>query len=191
MLTECGIIDALKESGEPYIHGSYEMDLMTWPEIDIYLLIKDFQSRHLYNIIQRLHDCIPPKDVMIINQIDHERRYGPGGCIIVDYHFVYRNTEWKLDLAFADKDAYHWVHDYNASLLGRMNEQQHAIIKSIKQKAVHSPYYRRANWFFIQRGRFFYSGDIYRAVLDNGVMKEMNIDLEGTNANKEGPHDGL
>jgi hypothetical protein len=169
MLGEYGILEALGEFGEVYIHGSYEMDLMVWPEIDIYVLIPGFQSRQVYSIMQKLHDRVPPQEVMIINQVDHERRYGPGGCVIVDYHILHRNTEWKLDLAVADKDAFNWVRNYNATLREKMSPTQHAIIKTIKQEAVNSPLYRRANWRFIHRPGFFYSGDIYHAVLEHGI----------------------
>lgn len=174
MLAEYGIIPALAQFGETYLHGGYEMDLMVWPEVDVYLLFTGFRSDQVYPVIQRLHECCPPSSVLVLNQVEHERRYGPGGCVIVDYRLVHAGLSWKLDLCMADKVSFAWVRDYNAALRQKMTPAQHAMIRNIKTVAVQSPHYRRANWEFIKRDRFFYSGDIYHAVLEHGV-----IDFDG------------
>ncbi|GEM_PF-5615342 len=170
MLREYGILEALRVYGEPYLHGSYELDLMVWPELDIYLLVSGFQSRHVYKIIESMHDCVPPTDVLMTNKIDHASRFGPSGYVHIDYMLMHSDVEWKIDLGVVDKNKHQWpLREYNSGLLTRLTPELRSTIVDIKTKAVCSSLYRRSTWQLVERKGTFYSGDIITAVLDHGV----------------------
>jgi hypothetical protein len=84
----------------------------------------------------------------------------------VDVGIEWAKTQWKLDLALMPSEWMANAKSFNEKLLAVMTDEQRRRIVAIKQRAVASPWYRRKNWAYIERGNYFYANDIYRAVLD-------------------------
>jgi hypothetical protein len=110
--------------------------------------------------------CVAVRDVHIINQVDFKERYAAAGIMIVDVGIEWAKTEWKLDVALMPSEWMANAKSFNEKLLAVMTDEQRQRIVAIKQRAVASPWYRRKNWAYIERGNYFYANDIYRAVLD-------------------------
>lgn len=98
ILREQHAIEILGKYGDVHLHGSYKLDLMTWPEIDIWILSDDFQSSMAWDIIKDLANAVPPTHVHVINQFDHQLGRTPPDCISIDYRFLHEQVEWKLDI---------------------------------------------------------------------------------------------
>ena len=86
--------------------------------------------------------------------------------MIMDVGIEWEKVEWKLDVALMPSEWMANAMTFNAKMLAEMTEEKRQRIVAIKQRAVESPWYRRKNWAYIERGNYFYSNDVYRAVLD-------------------------
>lgn len=166
LLNETKLLEKLRECGEPRVHGSLELRTMAWPEIDIYVGVPQPTMADVCALLAVVAKCVAVRDVHIINQVDFPKRYAAGGIMIVDVGIEWEKTEWKLDLALMPTAWMANAASFNARLLAEMTEEKRRRIVAIKQQAVASPWYRRKNWAYIERGNYFYSNDVYRAVLD-------------------------
>lgn len=169
MLLDCGIIETLSMYGEMYIHGSYEMDLMVWPELDIYLSIHNFQTIQIFKILDALHRCSPIKQILMFNQVDHQNCHGPKKAILIDLTIHHAGLDWKMDLAVGDTEHFGWVKNYNQRVKAKMTPALHQVLLEIKKQAVEHPMYKRQNWKLLTQHEYFYSHDLYEAVLLYGV----------------------
>ena len=100
--------------------------------------LKVVASQALKAQIEALHNCVPPRDVLITNKIDHAPRFGPGGYVSIDYRLMHVGVEWKIDLGVVDREAQQWpLREYNARLLPRLDLRQRGTIIDIKTRAIH------------------------------------------------------
>ena len=182
LLEETKVMDRLRQVGEPKVHGSLELRTMAWPEMDIYVGVAKPTMADVCATLTQLATCVVMRDVHIINQVDFPKRYATGGIMIVDVGIEWEKVEWKLDVALMPAEWMANAMSFNARLLAEMTEDKRRRIVAIKQRAVESPWYRRKNWAYIERGNYFYSNDIYRAVLDGKVTtyEEFRVLLQTT-----------
>jgi hypothetical protein len=166
LLKESKVLEHLRQVGEPKVHGSLELRTMAWPEIDIYVGVPKPTMDDVCATLTQLANCVAMRDVHIINQVDFPKRYATGGIMIIDVGIEWEKAEWKLDVALMPAEWLANAMSFNTKLLAEMDDEKRRRIVAIKQRAVESPWYRRKNWAYIERGNYFYSNDIYRAVLD-------------------------
>jgi hypothetical protein len=166
LLKENKVLEHLRHVGEPKVHGSLELRTMAWPEIDIYVGVPKPTMADVCTLLAVVAKCVAVRDVHIINQVDFKERYAAAGIMIVDVGIEWAKTEWKLDVALMPSEWMANAKSFNEKLLAVMTDEQRRRIVAIKQRAVASPWYRRKNWAYIERGNYFYANDIYRAVLD-------------------------
>jgi len=81
MLRECRIVETLERYGDVFLHGSYQMGLMTWPEIDVWLLNDEFRSQQAWDIVGELAKTVSPTHIHVINQLDHDLGRTPPDAI--------------------------------------------------------------------------------------------------------------
>jgi hypothetical protein len=166
LLETTRLLDQLGRIGEVKVHGSLELRTMAWPEIDIYIGVPKPTMADVCAVLTGLAKCLAIRDVHIINQVDFPTRYAAGGIMIIDVGIEWEKVEWKLDVALMPSEWLANAASFNAKLLAEMTDEKRRQIVAIKQRAVESPWYRRKNWAYIERGNYFYANDVYRAVLD-------------------------
>lgn len=166
LLEETKVLEHLRQIGEPKVHGSLELRTMAWPEIDIYVGVAKPTMADVCATLTGLARCVAIRDVHVINQVDFPERYAAGGIMIIDIGIEWEKAEWKLDVALMPAEWMANAMSFNAKLLAEMTEEKRQRIVAIKQRAVESPWYRRKNWAYIERGNYLYANDVYRAVLD-------------------------
>lgn len=184
LLKEHQIVEALSRFGDTTIHGSYDLDLMVWPELDIVVFAEGLQSSLCWDLLKALHERSPATVAMVINHCDYRLDTVMPGSVLIDYRIWRQDIEWKLDIALAPMPktstagltkVSDWIvhhgdpRAYNAMVRSRMDANSHKLIYRIKTAFIHSNYYRRMRWVFTPPERYFGTHDIYSAVFDHGV----------------------
>jgi hypothetical protein len=96
MLTECRVVDILSKHGDVRVFGSYELDLMVWPEIDVYVINPQFHPPMAWDIVKDLSQVVPPTVVFVANQIDHALGLTPVKSVAVDYRLSFQTSRHAL-----------------------------------------------------------------------------------------------
>jgi hypothetical protein len=169
MLAEVQILDVLSKHGDARIFGSYELDLMAWPEIDIWITNPDFRPPMAWDIVKDLSQVASPTFVFVANQVDHALGMSPTKAVTVDYRFKHRDTHWKLDIGISTGEEPVKAFAFHDTVKEKLTPATRALIKTIKERTVDSPKYLKGKWGFTSQANTFRSFDIYLAVLRDGV----------------------
>lgn len=169
MLRECRVVETLDKYGEVRLHGAYEMDLMTWPEVDVWVLNDEFQASMTWDMIGDLARTASPTHVHVINQIDHALEMTPPYSVSVDYRFYHRGMEWKLDVCAGSHQRHAGDLEYLDHVRPQLTPEKREAILALKHLAAASSAYRKSRWRYTSGRHQFVGIDIYRAVLVDGI----------------------
>jgi len=169
LLAQSDLVARLRPLGEPYVHGSFDLDLMVWPEIDVFLAVDPPTVATACAVTQTLSEALALRDIHIINQVDHAPRFALKDMVLLDLSTEFEGVAWKLDIGIIPTAMLPSVRKYNATLKPLLAPATAQAIVDIKRQSLASPRYRRHNWKYIEAGDWFFSGDIYRAVAFNQV----------------------
>lgn len=152
--------DILNKYGTPVYQGSYGLNLMTWRDLDIYLINDDYNETKHFELGKEIMLCLTPFKMSYRNEIINKSGLLPKGL----YWGVYTNTIfpeiWKIDIWAIDAEqAANYARQSN-DIKVKLNEVNMQAILEIKNNCCKHPKYRKN----------FSSVDIYRAVLENNVM---------------------
>lgn len=169
ILKESGIIETLSEYGEVKIAGSYSLDVMLRPDIDVYVVVE----KHDWDKVVDLQSQIIKKkyfrDVYFIDWLNFENKQA--GMVaewipsIKGYYFAtvipVEDQRWKMDIWLITKeyDKSAELTDHFKNLLKGSNESKKLAILEIKNA--------------MRQGKKYIEGVdgklIYNAVLENGI----------------------
>jgi hypothetical protein len=169
MLTECRILEILASHGDVRVFGSYELNLMAWPEIDIWVTNPRFRPAMAWDVIKDLSESVPPTVVFVANQIDHALGMSPLKAVTVDYRLKHREIHWKLDIGLSTGTEPVIAFAFHDTIKEKLTPAARRLIKTIKERTVESPKYFKGKWGFTTQANTFRSFDIYLAVLRDGV----------------------
>ena len=159
LLYEKGLSEILQRYGTPHISGSYELDLMTWRDLDIYLEVKEFSEREFFLMGAEISTKLRPIKMQFRNELIAQTIDLPLGL----YWGVYLGNEragaWKLDIWCVNPEECRRLLNYCTAIKNRLTPEAKIDIMNIKSQCWEDPRYRRQ----------YTSADIYKAVLDNGV----------------------
>jgi hypothetical protein len=171
LLDKEGLLPMLKSFGTTRVIGSYTLDTMTWPDIDISMNLPKEQNIELFfEIAKRIATKF---EITKVSYSNHFIRGFPGydHGLYSGIQLRYNGREWKIDLWGYDDTDYH-THMAEFDTLYRQLQQadQLAILRIKHIICQHSDY----------RGNIYNSMAIYRAVLEDKVetVDEFNAWLE-------------
>ena len=158
LLTESGLLDILREYGEPRVIGSASMDLMVWPDLDIDVIHDDMDIRKLHRLTCTLLERFAPLWYEAKEEVNDEGK-------TVWFHgmeAVVNGTRWNFDIWFFDRETV---------------EKAEACCAGIRETVGRHPAYREVilqlKRELIDRGLYVFgkytSMDVYRAVLEQGI----------------------
>lgn len=159
LLYEKGLGDILERYGKPHISGSYDLNLMTWRDLDIYLEIKDFTQRDFFMLGSEISTTLQPVKMHFRNELIAKTNNLPLGLYWGVYFGDERAGAWKIDIWCVDAEECKRLLDFCAALKEKLNPATAIDIMTIKSHCWTDPQYRRR----------YASSDIYKAVLENGV----------------------
>jgi hypothetical protein len=155
-----GLHEILSKYGSPAYQGSYALNLMTWRDLDIYLVNDNYNEIKHFELGKEIMICLRPYKMSYRNEIINKSGLLPEGL----YWGIYSNTTfpeiWKIDIWAIDTgQAVKYAKQLN-DIKAKLNDANRQAILEIKNNCCKHPDYRIN----------FFSMDIYRAVLENNIM---------------------
>lgn len=171
LLNKDGLLPMLNAFGTTRVIGSYTLDTMTWPDIDISMNLRNEQNIELFfEIAKRIATEFQITQMSYSNDFirnlpgfDHGLYWG--------IQLRYAGREWKIDLwGYGDTDYKKYITEFDA-LHRQLQQADRTAILRIKHVICQHPDYR---------GDVYNSMAIYRAVLEDKVetVDEFNTWLE-------------
>jgi hypothetical protein len=168
ILEDGGLHDLLQAFGRVVVHGSYELDLMVWRDLDIYLCpspsTTTFQLSGFFEMGARVAELLPAHRMHFRNELAAPTDGLPKGL----YWGVHLREKpygpWKIDIWAIDADELARLTEYQQSVARQLTTESRRIILEIKSLVYNHSEYRRG----------FGAKQIYDAVLSSGVR-----DVEG------------
>ena len=176
LLNKEGLLSILNAFGTTQVIGSYSLDTMTWPDIDISMNLPDEQNvERFFELGKRIATKF---QITKMSYSNHFIRNFPGfdHGLYWGIQLRYAEREWKLDLwGYGDTDYQKHIAESDA-LHQRLQQADRTAILRIKHVICQNPDYR---------GNVYNSMAIYRAVLEDKVksVDEFKAWLEKTHAN--------
>lgn len=166
ILYKKGLLEILNSFGTPYVHGSYILDLMTWRDLDIYLESDEIAEADFLMLGRQVCKAFAPVKMSYRNELRAKTEGLPLGL----YWGVYLGNEragaWKIDIWAVSAEECQQRLRYGDSIKEKLTPEAVQRILEIKSACWTDEAYRR----------YYSSGDIYKAVLENkvGSVEEFN-----------------
>ena len=176
LLDKEGLLSMLNAFGTTQVIGSYTLDTMTWPDIDISMNLPDEQNvERFFELGKRIATKF---QITKMSYSNHFIRNFPGydHGLYWGIQLRYAEREWKVDLwGYGDTDYQKHIAEFDA-LHQRLQQADRTAILRIKHVICQHPDYR---------GNVYNSMAIYRAVLEDKVesVDEFKAWLEKPHAN--------
>jgi hypothetical protein len=159
ILYDKGLFNLLNQYGIPHITGSYDLELMTWRDLDIYLENNTIPEAEFFELGKKLCALFQPVKMSYRNERKAETHGLPKGLYWGIYLGDERSGAWKIDIWTMKSPELQQRIKFCTDIKGRLTEETRKAIMEIKSECWKNPGYRRS----------FLSTDIYRAVLDHGI----------------------
>lgn len=160
ILKELNLIKVLERCGDTKIVGSYALELMSWPDIDIVVVTEPDYKQYL-DLVNYLFE---KENVYSLNLQDFRKSIYPDrpkGIYCGISYLVKPKTFWKIDIWFLPDDK---TLNIVNEIKSQLTDTTRIIILKIKNEMREKT----------KHGKEVSGVDVYKAVLDNGVK-----DLEG------------
>jgi hypothetical protein len=154
-----GLMNLLSEFGQPQISGSYTLNLMTWRDLDIYLVADEISNLDFFKLGGKLNDFFNPVKMSFRNELIANSRGLPHGLYWGIYLGNERRGAWKIDIWAVSTTEFNRLIKYCADIKQQLTTSNISIILAIKSQCWQDPEYRRS----------YTSMDIYKAVLEHNV----------------------
>lgn len=132
LLRRTSLLACLTRYGETHLSGSYVLELMTWRDLDLYIVADDLSEATFFTFGGELATCLEP----VRMQFRNERRARTPGLPPGLY--------WKLDVWVVPRAHHHT----SEALLQRIQEQltpeTRLVILTLKTHYCHDARYRRS-----------------------------------------------
>lgn len=160
ILYEMGLLDYLREIGEPHIIGSYKMDMMAWNDLDIDILNDKMDISKLYQLTSYIINTFHPLWYEAKEEVNDE-----GNTVwFHGFHTIIDGEEWNLDLWFFDQETIDKAEAYCSRVMEAVRQQDGSRERIMKMK---QELIKRGLYGFYQ----YSSMDVYRAVLEQGIVE--------------------
>ena len=160
LLDKEGLLPMLNAFGTTRVIGSYTLDTMTWPDIDISMNLPNAQDVVLFFELGKR--IVTKFEITKMSYSNHFIRNFPGfdHGLYWGIQLRYAGREWKIDLwGYSDADYQTHIADFEA-LHRQLEQADRTAILRIKHVICQHPDYR---------GNVYNSMAIYRAVLEDKI----------------------
>ncbi|MFY9554494.1 MAG: hypothetical protein WAV47_07205 [Blastocatellia bacterium] len=158
-LLASGLRTILDDYGAVHLIGSYALHLMVWRDLDIHIIHSGLDKKRFFELGGRIAELLSPHRMHYRDETVVATEGLPRGFYWGIYLGDERAGEWKIDIWITDAGGFEPTRAYGERVRELLSDSNRSIILEIKSACWRHPQYRRQ----------FASGDIYSAVLDNGV----------------------
>lgn len=159
ILFEKGLFSILSSFGEPRISGSYELDLMTWRDLDIYLEVFNMPETEFFTLGGKICTVLKPVKMSFRNELIAKSKGLPYGLYWGIYLGNERAGAWKIDIWAVNTEECNRLLNYCSDIREKLTPAKSLEILDIKSQCWQDPEYRRS----------YSSIDIYKAVLEKNI----------------------
>jgi hypothetical protein len=161
ILYQKGLFNLLSSFGTPHISGSYDLNLMTWRDLDIYLEVENISLPDFFVLGSRINESFNPVKMSFRNELISKTPNLPEGV----YWGVYLGNEkagaWKIDIWAVNSKECQRLINYCTAIKDKLSNEFVARILDIKSLCWMDKEYRKT----------YSSLDIYEAVIENNIQE--------------------
>jgi hypothetical protein len=172
-LARHGILRILEGFGMPHVSGSYELELMTWRDLDIYVEVPAPDRARFLELGLEMGRALLPRKLSFTDHLNF-----PATEPVIGLYWGIQTDHlerggWKLDIWGVTPEVCAERLRHGRSLRSRMTPETRLAILAIKDEVCRLPGYRKT----------ITSQDIYDAVLERGLKtaREFLDELKGSN----------
>lgn len=155
ILEDEGLLDIIGEYGEFQIVGSYDLDLLIKPDIDISICVEKFEIDRYFSLCSEITKKLKPSRVKYIDQSLQKLPFPFEEGYFLGLHIPRKDILWTIDgWVFTPKIFKERVASHNR-IKEKLNRDTREILLTIKKSVCNNPNY--------------ISTDLYNAVLFENV----------------------
>ncbi|WP_110114707.1 hypothetical protein [Bacillus sp. CGMCC 1.16541] len=154
LLDDYHLLSILKKYGNPLIIGSYDLDVMTWRDIDVYIGNDVMFEDAFFRLGRELTMRFEPKKMIYRNERIAKTPHLPNGL----YWGMYADSlekEWKFDIWLVSTELVRQQLKKQQQLKSMLTDEKRNLILSLKQQNGYRRYYT--------------SEDVYKGVIEHNV----------------------
>ncbi|HKY04777.1 MAG TPA: hypothetical protein VJQ56_07805 [Blastocatellia bacterium] len=159
LLWRRGLHALLEKYGRAHLTGSYALKLMTWRDLDTYLVGDEISVADFFNLGSEIAELLTPTKMHFRNEREAKSEGLPEGLYWGVYLGDEREGAWKIDIWAVNPGQFTVLDDYCNEIESKLTASTRSKILEIKSQCWMKPGYRRR----------YSSSDIYDAVLNEGV----------------------
>lgn len=165
LLWSRGLHALLSQFGTPHVEGSYILQLMTWRDLDIYLVGDQIPISSFFELGGRIAERFSPVKMSHRNECLARTPGLPQGLYWGVYLGDERAGAWKIDIWAVEAGEYERLNAFSRSIAIRLTDETRRRILEIKDACWQDPRYRKE----------YTSVGIYGAVLDDRVASVLEF----------------
>jgi hypothetical protein len=159
ILYKKGLHGILQKYGEVKVGGSYILNLMTWRDLDIYLVNDKLAVASFFELGKQMAEILSPVKMHYRNERISKSKSLPEGLYWGTYLGDERKDSWKIDVWCLPYAQWKNLNKGSEQIKSQLTPRNRKIILEIKERCWRQPAYRFD----------FTSIDIYDAVLEQGI----------------------
>jgi hypothetical protein len=159
ILYEEGLFQNLEKIGKVQIVGSYDLDLLIKPDIDITIGVEEYDLEKYFSVCKEIAEKLKPIRIKYLDQSVAQFDAFPFDAgYFLGINLNREDIKWSIDTWIFTNDIFKERVKYHNEIKEKLNEENRKIIMNIKEVIHNNPKYM--------------SVDIYSAVLFDNVKTE-------------------
>lgn len=143
LLSRHGVLDILRQFGTPHLSGSYNLQLMTWRDLDIYLEMQPLNTERFMDLGRQLGRALRPRRLSFTDHFNF-----PTTEALTGLYWGIRTDElsrggWKIDVWGVTPSVCAERLAYSESLRRDLSASTRLSILKIKNEICRLPSYRK------------------------------------------------
>src|SRR5258706_3801423 len=122
------LIEALSKYGEVKFTGSYPLDVMVRPDLDVYAIAKENSKDRMLEVIHDIFSSFYFEEIRFTNYLDFHKEQDDLKGYYIQPHIKIGENKWKLDIWLMTEDRYK---PYTEHFLDLLNKDIHADEKRL------------------------------------------------------------
>ncbi|WLR42273.1 hypothetical protein LC087_16335 [Bacillus carboniphilus] len=158
ILYTLGLHDLLKKFSNPHVSGSYHLKIMTWRDLDIYLVSDTINNDNFFELGKEISHMLEPSKMSFRNEMIGKTPHLPKG-LYWGVHTSLFEQQWKIDIWSIDAKEFNEKQYVTEEIKIQLHDTNRNTILELKNLLHDHPKYRKV----------FFSVDIYDAVLNDHI----------------------
>src|SRR5258708_2576900 len=168
ILSNFKLVEGLCKYGEVKFTGSYPLNVMMRPDLDVYAIAKENSKEKMLEVIHNIFSTVYFEEIRFTNYLDFHKDQDDHKGYYIQPHKRIGENKWKLDVWLMTEDRYEPHTEHFLDLLNKDEDadKKRLIILELKN------YYREGEKYKKGiNGRV-----IYEAVLEQGIKNVMEFE---------------